>query len=76
MSENTIERASHRLCEALHADCINPQDMEIHLPYDAWWRLCCRIEQLHRGMMQYDGRDPRVMPIEFKYMGVTYKAKR
>lgn len=75
MSESILH-ASHRLCAALHADCIDPADIEVHLPYDAWWRLWCRIEQLHRGMMSYDGRDPTIFPIEFKYMGVKYKAIR
>lgn len=68
-----IERASHALCTALHIDCIDPAGIEIHLPRDAWWRLYSRIEQMHRGLMVFDGRG--LPPETFKYMGVTYRVK-
>jgi hypothetical protein len=74
MSDNSIQMASHRLCAALHMDGIDPTDIEVHLPHDAWWRLWMRIEQLYRGQMTYDGRG--MIPENFKYMGVTYRVKK
>ena len=74
MGEHSIERASHQLCAALHMDGIDPGEMEILLPHDAWWRLWTRLEQLHRGLMKFDGRG--FTPGQFKYMGVTYRVKQ
>jgi hypothetical protein len=73
LPEHSIERAVHRLCEALHRECINPSQMEILLPHDAWWRLWTRIEQLHRGVMKFDGRG--FPPQQFSYMGIIYRPK-
>jgi len=69
-----IEDASHQLCAALHMDGIDPAAIEISLPFDAWWRMYCRIEQLHRGLQPYDGRS--YPPTQFQYMGINYKAKK
>jgi hypothetical protein len=71
--EYSIQRASHRLCAALHMEGIDPSEIEIWLPKDAWWRLWMRLEQLHRGLMPFDGRG--LVPDQFKYMGVTYRVK-
>lgn len=73
MTVHSIERASHGLCAALHMDGIDPSGIEILLPRDAWWRMWTRIEQLHRGLMQFDGRG--YPPVEFRYMGITYRVK-
>lgn len=70
-----LERASHQLCAALHMDGIDPDGIEILLPYDAWWRMWTRLEQLHRGMMVFDGRGAFV-PTEFRYMGIKYRVKK
>lgn len=74
-TDYSIQHASHRLCASLHMDGIDPSEIEILLPYDAWWRLWTRLEQLHRGLMTFDGRGPFV-PVEFKYMGVKYRVKQ
>jgi hypothetical protein len=67
-------RASHQLCAALHADFIDPSDIEVHLPYDAWWRLMSKAEQYCFGSIPYDGRG--ILPEQFKFMGITYRVKR
>lgn len=69
-----IAAASHRLCEALHGDFVDPAGIEIHLPQDAWWRLWNRLEQQYRGLMVFDGRGSR--PDRFQWMGITYVVKR
>lgn len=71
--EYAIERAAHRFCAALHMENIDPADIEIWLPYGAWWRLWTVLEQRHRGLMAFDGRG--FVPEKFQYMGVTYCAK-
>lgn len=68
-----ICQASHGLCMALHKEFIDPADMEIRLPREAWWRLYNRLEQLHRGLMKFDGRYE--LTAQFKYMGITYRVK-
>lgn len=74
MALDPIGEASHRLCAALHCEQIDPADIEIALPFDSWWRMQARLEQLHRGLMTFDGRG--TAPETFKYMGVTYRVKR
>jgi hypothetical protein len=74
MALDPIGEASHRLCIALHMQQIDPSEIEITLPFDAWWRMQSRLEQLYRGLMTFDGRG--AIPETFKYMGVTYRAKR
>jgi hypothetical protein len=54
-------------------DNIDPGDIEIVLPFNAWWRMQSRLEQLYRGSMVFDGRG--AIPETFKYMGVTYRSK-
>lgn len=73
MALDPIGEASHRLCAALHREFIDPADIEIALPRDAWWRMQSRLEQMHRGLMVFDGRG--AVPETFKYMGVTFRAK-
>jgi hypothetical protein len=73
VNEYSIEHASHRLCAALHMVNVDPADIEISLPYDAWWRLWTILESRHRGLMNFDGRG--IKPGAFQYMGVTYSAK-
>jgi hypothetical protein len=68
-----IEEASHQLCSALHLEGINPGDVEIRLPREAWWRMYILLEQRHRGMMTFDGRGRE--PGKFQYMGITYVPK-
>lgn len=73
MSE-TIESASHQLCAALHMDGIDPAAIEISLPFEAWWRMHTRIEQLYFGLLRFDGRG--APPTQFQFMGITYKVKQ
>jgi hypothetical protein len=73
MTPHSIERASHGLCTALHMEHVDPADIEIWLPFAAWWRMQCRLEQLHRGLISFDGRGR--VPESFRYMGITYRAK-
>ncbi|MBR0693659.1 hypothetical protein [Bradyrhizobium lablabi] len=68
-----IDAASHKLCAALHMDGIDPKEIEILLPREAWWRMWTRLEQKHRGMMQFDGRG--TITDRFRYMGITYRVK-
>jgi hypothetical protein len=70
---NPITEATHRLCAALHGECIDPSGVEIHLPFSEWWKLYTRIEQLNRGSMSFDGRGSP--PAQFQYMGIVYKPK-
>lgn len=72
MSE-PISTAAHRLCAALHADNIDPADVVVLLPRDAWWRLQTRLEQLYSGFMKFDGRG--LLKEEFQYMGITFRVK-
>jgi hypothetical protein len=68
-----IQMASHKLCAALHEDGINPYEVEISLPKEAWWRMWTRLEQLERGLMTFDGRGP--ISQSFQYMGIKYSIK-
>jgi hypothetical protein len=73
MTLDPICEASHRLCAALHMENIDPAAMEIRLPRAAWWALYNRLEQIHRGIMNFDGRGS--LQDGFMYMGVTYRVK-
>lgn len=68
-----ITEASHRLCAAFHMEGIDPAEVEVHMPREAWWRLQCRLEQIYRGIMRYDGRG--YQPDRFQFMGIVYRVK-
>ena len=65
---------SNRLCAALHMEGVDPQEIEVCLPYSAWWKLWARLERQFPGVMRFDGRG--AVPTSFKWMGVTYKVKQ
>lgn len=68
-------RAGHQLNEALHANNLWPEEVEIHLPQKDWWNFYMLVLQQteHMVLPKYDGRAPDVT--SFRYMGITWKMK-
>lgn len=68
-----IADAMHQLCIALHTEKINPAEIEIALPREAWWHLQCRLASLNPSLSRFDGRGE--LATCFQYIGVTFKVK-
>jgi hypothetical protein len=64
----------HALSGALHRECVDPEKVEILLPWSEWWRLHCALERKFRGLMRYAGLGET--PQSFKYMGFKFTVKR
>lgn len=48
--------------------------VEIVLPLKHWWDLWNELDRKHPGLMNYVGDGE--MPVSFRYMGLTFKAKQ
>ena len=63
----------HALASAMHRETINPADIEVSLPFDAWWGLWNTLERKFRGMMRFTGHG--LPPGQFLYMGFKFVVK-
>ena len=63
----------HGLATALHMEGVSPGDVEIVMPFEAWWALWHALERKCGGIMTFDGRHS--VPGEFKYLGFKFVNK-
>jgi len=64
----------HALSGALHREFIDPDKVEIALPWNEWWKLNCALERKFRGMLRFQGLGE--IPQNLSYMGFKFVVKK
>lgn len=65
----------HPVSAALHMMGLDPSEMVIELPRDAWWQVRCELDRRYdRGLTRFDGRG--MLSDDFACMGVRFRCRR
>jgi hypothetical protein len=64
----------HPISAALHMLGVNPGEMVIELPFEAWWAVRCEMDRKFPGVHTFDGRGD--LSDTFQVMGVKFRRRQ